>query len=130
LLIHFSSVNTIVDYAPAIFQSAGWKIDGALLSTFLVGVTEFVFTLGAFWIIDRYGRKPLYILGSIGMAITLTGLLIAVAARQFHGVLVLFLILAYLAFFASSVGPVFWTLVPEIFPNDIRGLAMTVPVLL
>jgi SP family arabinose:H+ symporter-like MFS transporter len=64
------------------------------------------------------------------MAITLTGLLIAVAARQFHGVLVLFLILAYLAFFASSVGPVFWTLVPEIFPNDIRGLAMTVPVLL
>lgn len=130
LLIHFSGVNTIVDYAPAIFQSAGWKIDGALLSTFLVGITEFVFTLVAFGIIDRYGRKPLYITGSIGMAITLMGLLIAVAAGRFHGGLVLFLILAYLAFFASCVGPVFWTLVPEIFPNDVRGLAMTVPVLL
>jgi SP family arabinose:H+ symporter-like MFS transporter len=130
VLIHFSGVNTIVDYAPAIFQSAGSKIDSALLSTFLVGVTEFVFTIVAFWIIDRYGRKPLYITGSIGMALTLSGLLIAAAAGKFHGGLVLALILAYLAFFASCVGPVFWTLVPEIFPNNVRGLAMTGPVLL
>ena len=130
VLIHFSGVNTVVDYAPAIFQSAGWKIDGALLSTFLVGVTEFVFTLVAFGVIDRYGRKPLYVTGSAGMAVTLTSLLVAVATGHFHGVLVLILILAYLAFFSSCVGPVFWTLVPEIFPNDVRGLAMTVPVLL
>ncbi len=130
VLIHFSGVNTIVDYAPSIFQSAGWKIDAALLSTFLVGVTEFMFTLVAFGVIDRYGRKPLYITGSFGMAATLTGLLIAVATGQFHGALVLVLILGYLAFFSSCVGPVFWTLVPEIFPNDVRGLAMTVPVLL
>ena len=130
VLIHFSGVNTVVDYAPAIFQSAGWKIDAALLSTFLVGVTEFAFTLVAFGVIDRYGRKPLYITGSAGMAVTLTALLIAVATGQFHGVLVLVLILAYLAFFSACVGPVFWTLVPEIFPNDVRGLAMTVPVLL
>ena len=130
VLIHFSGVNTIVDYAPAIFQSAGAKIDSALLSTFLVGLTEFLFTLVALWIIDRYGRKPLYIAGSSGMAVTLAGLMITAAAGRFHGGLVLFLILAYLAFFAACVGPVFWTLVPEIFPNDIRGLAMTVPVLL
>jgi SP family arabinose:H+ symporter-like MFS transporter len=130
VLIHFSGVNTIVDYAPAIFQSAGWNIDTALISTFLVGVTEFVFTLVAFWVIDRYGRKPLYIVGSTGMALTLTCLSVAVAAGQFHGELVLVLILTYLAFFASCVGPVFWTLVPEIFPNNVRGLAMIVPVLL
>ena len=130
VLIHFSGVNTIVDYAPAIFQSAGWNIDGALISTFLVGVTEFAFTLVAFWVIDRYGRKPLYIVGSTGMALTLTGLLVADAAGQFHGELVLVLILTYLAFFAACVGPVFWTLVPEIFPNNVRGLAMIVPVLL
>ena len=130
VLIHFSGVNTIVDYAPAIFQSAGWKIDGALLSTFLVGITEFAFTLVAFWVIDRYGRKPLYITGSLGMAVTLTALLISVATGQFHGILVLLLILGYLAFFSSCVGPVFWTLVPEIFPNDVRGLAMSIPVLL
>lgn len=130
ILIHVSGVNTIVDYAPAIFQSAGWKIDGALLSTFLVGITEFAFTVVAFAVIDRYGRKPLYIVGSIGMALALSGLLVAVQIDHFHGVVVLVLILTYLAFFSACVGPVFWTLVPEIFPNDIRGLAMTVPVLL
>jgi len=130
VLIHVSGVNTIVDYAPAIFLSAGWKIDGALFSTFLVGLTEFMFTLIAFGVIDTFGRKPLYITGSAGMAATLTALMIAIATGHFYGVLVLVLILAYLAFFASCVGPVFWTLVPEIFPNDVRGLAMMVPVLL
>jgi len=130
VLIHVSGVNTIVDYAPSIFQSAGAKIDAALFSTFLIGVTEFLFTLVAFAVIDKYGRKPLYITGLAGMAVTLTGLLLAAAMGAFHGVLVLVLILAYLAFFAACVGPVFWTLVPEIFPNDVRGLAMTVPVLL
>ncbi len=130
VLIHVSGVNTMVDYAPAIFLSAGWKIEGALFSTFLVGVTEFAFTLIAFGVIDKFGRKPLYITGSAGMAVTLTALMIAVATGHFYGVLVLVLILAYLAFFSSCVGPVFWTLVPEIFPNDIRGLAMMIPVLL
>jgi SP family arabinose:H+ symporter-like MFS transporter len=130
VLIHFSGINTIIDYAPSIFLSAGWKVDGALISTFFVGVNNFLFTLVAFWVIDRYGRKPLYITGSLGMALALGGLLAAVLAGQFHGVLILALILLYLAFFASCVGPVFWTLVPEIFPSDVRGAAMTVPVLL
>lgn len=129
-LIHVSGINTIVDYAPTIFMSAGWKIDGALASTFLVGLTEVSFTIVALFVIDKYGRKPLYITGSIGMALTLAGLLVAAALDRFHGITVLVLILSYLAFFASCVGPVFWTLVPEIFPNDVRGRAMTVPVLL
>ena len=130
ILIHVSGINTIIDYAPSIFLSAGWKMDGALVSTFIVGVNNVLFTLIAFWVIDRYGRKPLYITGSLGMTLALVGLLTAVLAGQFHGVLVLVLILMYLAFFASCVGPVFWTLVPEIFPSDVRGAAMTVPVLL
>jgi len=130
VLIHFSGINTILDYAPSIFISAGWKVDAALVSTFLVGVVNALFTLVAFWVIDRYGRKPLYITGSLGMALALAGLLAAVLAGHFHGALVLVLILLYLAFFSSCVGPVFWTLVPEIFPSDVRGAAMTVPVLL
>jgi len=130
VLIHFSGINTIIDYAPAIFISAGWKVDGALISTFFVGVNNVLFTLVAFGVIDRYGRKPLYIVGSLGMSLALVGLLTAVLAGHFHGILVLVLILLYLAFFASCVGPVFWTLVPEIFPSDVRGAAMTVPVLL
>ncbi len=129
ILIHVSGINTIIDYAPAIFQSAGWKIDNALASTFIVGVTEFLFTLISFWVIDRYGRKPLYIVGSFGMAASLLALIVAVLADKFHGPVVLALILTYIAFFAACIGPVFWTLVPEIFPNDVRGLAMTFPVL-
>lgn len=130
VFIHVSGINTIIDYAPAIFQSAGWKVDGALASTFIVGVTQFLFTLVSFWTIDRYGRKPVYIVGSIGMALSLLVLFIVVLAGRFHGAIVLTFILTYLAFFASCIGPVFWTLVPEIFPNDVRGMAMTVPVLI
>ena len=130
ILIHVSGINTIIDYAPSIFISAGLKVDAALVSTFLVGVVNVLSTLVAFWVIDRYGRKPLYITGSLGMMLALAGLLAAVLAGHFHGGLVLVLILMYLAFFSSCVGPVFWTLVPEIFPSDVRGVAMTVPVLL
>jgi SP family arabinose:H+ symporter-like MFS transporter len=129
ILIHFSGINTVIDYAPAIFQSAGWQLDAALLSTFVVGLTNFAFTAVSFWTIDRYGRRPLYIVGSLGMALTLLALTIAVLLGQFHGMLVLVLILAYLICFCSCIGPVFWTLVPEIFPNNIRGTAMIVPVL-
>ncbi len=129
VFIQVSGINTIIDYAPGIFQSAGSKIDSALAATILVGVTEFVFTLASLWAIDRYGRKPLYVVGSLGMALCLVLLVVAVLADQFHGAIVLAFILTYLAFFSFGVGPVFWTLVPEIFPNDVRGRAMTVPVL-
>jgi SP family arabinose:H+ symporter-like MFS transporter len=129
ILIHVSGINTIVDYAPAIFRSAGWKMDGALIATFLVGITELLFTITSFWMIDRFGRKPLYVVGSVGMSVSLVLLMITVVTNRFQGPLVLAMILTYLAFFCSCIGPVFWTLVPEIFPTDVRGLAMTVPVL-
>ena len=129
ILVHVSGVNTVIDYAPSIFEAAGWKIDAALFATFLVGVTNFIFTLASFWLIDRWGRKWLYLLGSLVMAATLAGLAVLSSINSFHGVLVPVLIMTYLAFFACCIGPVFWTLVPEIFPNHIRGTAMTVPVL-
>jgi SP family arabinose:H+ symporter-like MFS transporter len=129
ILIHFSGINTVIDYAPAIFQSAGWKVDAALASTFLTGVTELIFTIVSLWFIDRYGRKPLYLVGSTGMGLCLLIMVWAVLTGHFHGGLVLTLVLCYLAFFSACIGPVYWTLVPEIFPNDIRGIAMTVPVL-
>ena len=129
ILIHFSGINTVIDYAPAIFQSAGWQLDAALLSTFVIGVTNFIFTLVSFWTIDRYGRRPLYIIGSLGMAAVLAALTVAVVLGHFRGPIVLVLILAYIMFFSSCIGPVFWTLVPEIMPTDVRGTAMIVPVL-
>jgi len=129
ILVHFSGINTVIDYAPSILKSAGWKIDAALFSTFVIGVVNFLFTLVSFWVIDRYGRKVLYITGSLGMAVVLTALAVTAATGHFQGGLVLGLLLVYIAFFAACIGPVFWTLVPEIFPNRVRGLAMSVPVL-
>lgn len=130
VLVQLSGVNIILDYAPTIFESAGWHRSGAFASTVVIGMTEFVFTLLSLWMIDKYGRKPLYIVGSIGMAFSLASLVTAVLLGSFHGILALALILLYLAFFASCIGPVFWTLVPELFPNHFRGTAMTIPVLI
>jgi SP family arabinose:H+ symporter-like MFS transporter len=129
ILVHVSGINTIIDYAPAILQSAGWKVDAALFSTVIIGATNFAFTFVSFWAIDRYGRKPLYIAGSLGMAASLVLLICSVVTAHFQSTLILAYILAYLAFFSSCIGPVFWTLVPEILPNDLRGTAMVVPVL-
>jgi MFS transporter, SP family, arabinose:H+ symporter len=129
ILVHVSGINTIIDYAPAILRAAGWKIDAALLSTFVIGLTNLVFTCVSFWVIDRYGRKPLYVLGSLGMTAALILLMSVVLTNHFRSAIVLVYILAYLAFFSSCIGPVFWTLVAEIFPNDLRGTAMVVPVL-
>jgi SP family arabinose:H+ symporter-like MFS transporter len=129
ILIHVSGVNTVIDYAPKILNSAGWTIDGALFSTVILGLVNVLFTLLSFAMIDRFGRKPLYIIGSIGMGGSLLLLIGTILSGAFHGLLVLVLVLMYLSFFASCIGPVFWTLLPEIFPNRIRGTAITVPVL-
>ncbi len=129
ILIHVSGINTIIDYAPTILKSAGWNIDAALFSTFIIGLTNFSFTVVSFWVIDRYGRRPLYIAGSLGMAAALAALTLAAMTGHFQGLTVLVLMLGYLAFFASCIGPVFWTLMAEMFPNRIRGTAMSVPVL-
>jgi SP family arabinose:H+ symporter-like MFS transporter len=129
VLVHFSGINTFIDYAPIIFQSAGWKMDAALFSTFVIGLTNFLFTLVSFWVIDRHGRRPLYIVGSLGMTAVLALMVGICAFDRFAGPVVLGLIMAFVAFFAACIGPVFWTLVPEILPNRVRGTAMIVPVL-
>ena len=64
------------------------------------------------------------------MALSLGALVICILLNSFAGIPVLILILAYIAFFSIGIGPVFWTIVPEIFPNDVRGMAMTIPVLM
>lgn len=128
ILVQVSGINTIIDYAPLVLRSAGWRIDAALFSTFVIGGINFAFTLISFWTIDRYGRKPLYIVGSLGMAVALFLVIAMLSAGRFNAVVLLVLMALFIAFFASCIGPVFWTLVPEIFPNNVRGRAMVVPV--
>ncbi len=128
ILVQVSGINTIIDYAPLVLRSAGWKIDAALFSTFIIGGINCGFTVISFWTIDRYGRKPLYIVGSLGMAVALFLVIAMLATGRFNSGILLFPIALFIAFFASCIGPVFWTLVPEIFPNKVRGRAMVVPV--
>ena len=129
VLVHLEGQNTVIDYAPRIFQSAGFSLDAALLSTFAVGLVLFVFTLISFKVIDRVGRRPLYVFGSLGMAASLFALVTASLTGNFVGATALALILMYLMFFSACIGPVFWTLLPEMFPNHVRSRALIIPVL-
>lgn len=128
VFVQLSGINTIIDYAPKIFASAGWGIDTGLLATFGLGIVNFVFTWVSILIIDKFGRRPLYIIGSAGLVVALLGLTILGFLGLFTGPLVLFFIVLFIIFFAACIGPVFWTYISEIFPNRIRGTAMSVPV--
>ena len=123
IFVQISGINTIVDYAPKILLAAGVEINNALLQTSLVGLINFIFTFVAIFFIDRIGRRFLYLIGSMGMVITLIMLAISFYLKM-EGVFTLICILLFIAFFASCIGPVFWTLVSEIFPNRIRGKAV------
>jgi MFS transporter, SP family, arabinose:H+ symporter len=123
VLVQVSGINTIVDYAPKILLAAGVEINNALLQTSLVGLINFIFTFVAILFIDKIGRRTLYLIGSMGMVVTLVMLAISFYLKM-EGIFTLICILAFIAFFASCIGPVFWTLVSEIFPNRIRGKAV------
>jgi len=123
ILVQVSGINTIVDYAPKILLAAGVEINNALLQTSLVGLINFICTFVAIFLIDKVGRRFLYLVGSMGMVITLVLLAISFYLKA-EGIFTLIAILLFIAFFASCIGPVFWTLVSEIFPNRIRGKAV------
>jgi sugar porter (SP) family MFS transporter len=123
VLVQVSGINTVVDYAPKILMSVGIEIKNALLQTSLIGLINGVFTFVAISLIDKVGRRKLYLIGSLGMTITLILLSLAFYLKL-SGIITLICILLFIAFFASCIGPVFWTLVAEIFPNRIRGKAL------
>jgi SP family arabinose:H+ symporter-like MFS transporter len=123
ILVQISGINTIVDYAPKILLAAGVEIKNALLQTSLLGLINFIFTFVAILFIDKVGRRLLYLIGSMGMAVTLVMLALSFYMKM-DGIITLICIMLFLIFFASCIGPVFWTLVSEIFPNRIRGKAV------
>ncbi|MEE9462418.1 MAG: sugar porter family MFS transporter [Bacteroidales bacterium] len=128
IFVQLSGINTIIDYAPKIFTTAGWRLDAGLFATFGLGIVNFIFTWVSILVVDKFGRRPLYIVGSLGLALTLLCLSILDFSGNFKGIPVLIIIMVYLAFFSSCIGPVFWTYMSEIFPNRIRGTALSVPV--
>lgn len=123
-----TGINSIMYYAPMIFAKTGIKVNNALMQTIAVGSVNLLFTFVAIKYIDKFGRKPLLIAGSIGMAISLFVLANAFYRHEFGGYLILAFVLIYIASFAMSLGPVTWVFVAEIYPNRIRSEAMSVAV--
>lgn len=115
-----SGINAIIYYAPRIFEMTGLGKSSALLSSAGVGLVNLIFTLISINLIDRYGRRTLMKIGSVGLIITL-----ALVARAFYaqdfGMSVPLLLFAYIAFFGFSQGAVIWVFISEIFPNEVRA---------
>jgi len=116
-----SGINAVIYYAPRIFKMTGLGAESSLLSSVGLGLVNFVFTLLAMNFIDRYGRRTLMFIGSVGLIATLALVAISFYAQQFSGYLVPAYLFVYIAFFAFSQGAVLWVFISEIFPNEIRA---------
>jgi sugar porter (SP) family MFS transporter len=125
VLQQVTGINVFLYYAPEIFKKLGTGTSAALLQTIVVGAVNLLFTVVAIRTVDRLGRKPLMMLGSLGMGVCLVALGLA-ASLQKTQIWVLVFILGYIASFALAVGPVTWVILSEIFPTRIRGRAMAV----
>ncbi|MFR9496474.1 MAG: D-xylose transporter XylE [Rikenellaceae bacterium] len=120
-------INVVLYYAPRIFESMGSSGDTAMVQTVVMGVVNILFTAVAIFTVDRWGRKPLLIVGSFGMMLGM----IALGTLSFMGsigVAALISIIIYTASFMMSWGPICWVLISEIFPNTIRGKAVAIAV--
>jgi len=117
----FSGINAILYYAPRIFELTGISTKAAMFQPVLIGLTNGLFTIVGLMIIDSFGRKKLLITGSIGMSVCLGLVAYAFYTHSFAGYELLFLLMAYIMFFAFSTGAVIWVLISEVFPNSVRG---------
>lgn len=123
----FVGINVALYYAPRIFESMGAAKDASMLQTVVMGLINVVFTVVAILTVDRWGRKPLLMVGSIGMAVGMFAIA-ALSYLQIIGISTLVFIMIYTASFMMSWGPICWVLISEIFPNKIRGAAVAVAV--
>ena len=122
----FVGINVVLYYAGNIFRNMGASTDSSLMQTIIVGIINLIFTVVAIVTVDKFGRKPLMMIGSIGMAVSMIALGFSFYLNKV-GMLALIFMLTYTAAFAMSWGPVCWVLLAEIFPNSIRG-AMSIAV--
>ena len=117
--------NVIFNYAQEIFTSAGFDVDGMFINIVITGIANVIFTLVALYVIERWGRRTLILIGAGGLGlIYLT--LGTCYYMQVTGVMMVALVVAAISVYAMTLGPVTWTLLAEIFPNRIRGVAMGV----
>ncbi|EMI15669.1 xylose/H+ symporter [Rhodopirellula maiorica SM1] len=117
-------INVIFNYAQEIFYAAGYDVSGMMFNIVITGVVNLAFTFVAIKTVDRWGRRPLMLLGSGGLMVTYA-ILGACYYYQFKGAVVLVVVLTAIACYAMTLAPITWVLLSEIFPNRIRGAAMS-----
>ena len=125
VLQQITGINVFLYFGTEIFKKMGAGTNAALLQTVIVGAVNLSFTIIAIWTVDRLGRRPLMMIGSAGMGISLLAMGLAAYFGRTELWILLF-ILSYIACFALSVGPVTWVILSEIFPTRIRGRAMAI----
>jgi len=116
-----SGINAIIYYAPRIFEMTGLGKSSSLLSSAGIGLINLIFTLISMNLIDRYGRRTLMKIGSVGLIVTLALVARAFYVEDFSGMTVPLLLFVYIAFFGFSQGAVIWVFISEIFPNEVRA---------
>jgi sugar porter (SP) family MFS transporter len=125
ILQQITGINAVFFYAPMIFEQSGIGTDASFMQAVLVGLVNLVFTVLAILFIDRLGRRPLLGAGLTGIAVCMLLLSYGFGAADMNPTIILVGILGFVASFAISLGPVMWVLFSELFPNRVRGLAIS-----
>jgi SP family xylose:H+ symportor-like MFS transporter len=120
-------INVVFNYTSTIFESVGANLDRQLFETVTIGAVNLVFTLLAMWQVDKLGRKPLMLYGSLGLSI-LYILLAFLLQNHYSAGYVSIAVLLAIGMYACSIAPVTWVIISEIFPNKIRGVASSVAI--
>lgn len=116
-----SGINSILYYAPRIFELSGVFHDSAMMQSIIIGLTNLTFTMIGMVLIDKVGRKNLLYVGSLGMVISLASVSYGFYTNDFSGYYILICLMGFIAFFAVSLGAVIWVLISEVFPTAVRS---------
>lgn len=116
-----SGINSILYYAPRIFELSGVFHDSALMQSIIIGLTNLTFTMIGMILIDKVGRKKLLYVGSGGMVVALSAVSYGFYINDFSGYYMLICLMGFIAFFAISLGAVIWVLISEVFPTSVRS---------
>ncbi|HZP06260.1 MAG TPA: sugar porter family MFS transporter [Terracidiphilus sp.] len=127
ILQQWCGINVVFNYAQEIFAAAGYQISGILFNIVITGAVNVVFTAMALITVDRLGRRFLLLMGAAGLALIYI-VLGAFYHMHLHGLPMLILVLAAIACYAISLAPATWVVISEIFPNHIRGRAVSIAV--
>lgn len=129
LFSQFSGINAIIYYGPSILHSAGITLSNSLISQIIFGAANVLFTLIAIWKVDSLGRRPLYLWGTAGAALSLLATGICFYTGATGGITLLLCVMSFLAFFAFSIGPLKFVVAAEIFPDAIRAQALSLSIM-